>query len=755
MSHRIESLIAHAAAAAAIILLLGLSPLPAEAAAANPIAPTAPTPAPDADLDIPDRLTPAQVDQILAQLTDAQVRQLLSRKLHETAQAQAAAKGGGGGFGVLLVQIRLKLERAARELHKGSLLLAQGSGMVPGEIRQALIKATGNDGWPGVFASLGSLLAILAAGLGAHWAMRRWFAPHRERLQATPDRGFLMKLGPALTSVLLDGIALAAFALVTIGITALFFDESGAVRSFLITYLTGAMMILLAALAARFLFAPQCPALRLLPLADDTAQFLHRWSIRLAAVLGLTWLTAGLLILTGIQIEAHLVIVLATGAIAAGTLIVMIFDARPLVSRMLTGNGGENAAPAGRRGSFLDSWHIFATFYIVAVWALWAASMVARSNSAVVAAIVSVVVVVMIPICDRVTGKILTNLFHRPDAAEQRAEHRFLPVVQNVLRLILIGFAVLVILELWGLPIFGDARAGTFLLDAGVDIAAAILLAYLGWELVKVGIDRNLVPHEVGGQMVEPSDRAKTLLPLIRKVIMIVLSIMTVMIVLSALGVNIGPLLAGAGVVGLAIGFGAQALVKDIVSGIFFLIDDAFRVGEYIEMGEIRGEVEAISMRSLRLRHHRGAIHTVPFGELRSVTNYNRDWTIYKMAFRVPHDTDVDKVKKIFKQIGKEMMEDPELGAMLIEPLKSQGVQMIDDDSALIIRAKFMCKPREQFVLRREAYKRIQAAFAANGIEFARRKVEVTAASSIPGETGSEALPPGAAAAVAAEPTGA
>ena len=106
--------------------------------------------------------------------------------------------------------------------------------------------------------------------------------------------------------------------------------------------------------------------------------------------------------------------------------------------------------------------------------------------------------------------------------------------------------------------------------------------------------------------------RAQTLLPLIRKFILMVLTVMVVMIGLSSLGVNIGPLLAGAGVIGLAIGFGAQTLVRDVVSGVFFLIDDAFRVGEYIEMGDIRGEVERIDQ-ILRLRHHRGAIHTIPF----------------------------------------------------------------------------------------------------------------------------------------------
>jgi moderate conductance mechanosensitive channel len=160
---------------------------------------------------------------------------------------------------------------------------------------------------------------------------------------------------------------------------------------------------------------------------------------------------------------------------------------------------------------------------------------------------------------------------------------------------------------------------------------------------------------------------------LFRKFLMITLAVMVIMLVLSALGVDIGPLLAGAGVVGLAIGFGAQTLVKDVISGMFFLLDDAFRVGEYIESGSIRGTVEHISIRSLRLRHHRGALHAVPFGSLDTITNYSGDWVIDKMTVSVTYDADLDKVKRIIKQIGKELQADPELAPHVIETLKMQG----------------------------------------------------------------------------------
>ena len=221
--------------------------------------------------------------------------------------------------------------------------------------------------------------------------------------------------------------------------------------------------------------------------------------------------------------------------------------------------------------------------------------------------------------------------------------------------------------------------------------------------------------------------RLETLLPLIRKFMLITLAVIVVMVFLSSLGVNIGPLIAGAGIVGIAIGFGAQTLVRDIVSGVFFLLDDAFRMGEYVEIGNTRGRVEKISVRSLQLRHHNGPVHTIPFGQISRLTNYSRDYVIMKFELRVPFETDIDKVRKLIKNVGKEMMQDPELAPLMLGPLKSQGVTHMDD-SALIMRCKFTAIPGQQFMVRRAAFTRIQKAFAENDIHFAPRRVIVEAA---------------------------
>jgi small-conductance mechanosensitive channel len=196
------------------------------------------------------------------------------------------------------------------------------------------------------------------------------------------------------------------------------------------------------------------------------------------------------------------------------------------------------------------------------------------------------------------------------------------------------------------------------------------------------------------------------------------------MMALAALGVEIGPLIAGASVIGVAIGFGAQSLVRDVIAGMFYLLDDAFRVGEYIQSGNYKGTVESFSFRSVRLRHQRGAVYTVPFSLLGAVQNQSRDWVIDKLTVGITYDSDIDLARKLIKQIGLELAEDPEFKPLILEPLKMQGVDAFGD-FAVQIRMKMMTLPGENFVIRRQALARIKKAFDANGIKFAYPTVQL------------------------------
>lgn len=270
-------------------------------------------------------------------------------------------------------------------------------------------------------------------------------------------------------------------------------------------------------------------------------------------------------------------------------------------------------------------------------------------------------------------------------------------------------------------------------IDRFLDVVFVMFVGYIVYHIFRIWIDSKIVEETAGVPMAVAGDegggeasvsRLGTLLPLFRNFILAVVVVSIALIVLLELGVNVSPLFAGAGVVGLAVGFGSQTLVRDIFSGAFYLFDDAFRKGEYIDIGLVKGTVERISVRSFQLRHHLGALHTIPFGNINVLTNYSRDWVIMKLPLRVTYDTDVEKVRKLIKNLGVELLDDPVIGNNFIEPLKSQGVIEMQD-SAMIIRVKFMTKPGDQWLVRKKVYEEIRALFAKEGIHFAHREVTV------------------------------
>jgi small-conductance mechanosensitive channel len=688
-------------------------------------------------------------DAAVARMTDAEVREkLILTMQHQTADEGAGSSGGG--VGVTLARLRLRLEAFVGELGNHGQTIVTGLAILPSELRKALRKATGDAG----LAWLLLMLAIVLAGaMAAHAAVSATTRNTRVALVAAAPDNLPDRLGMAALHFGYSLLPLAGFALAGFAMTVLLVDGNGPERAFVVTFVTGAFIVLVLAAILRVLIAPYIPALRIIPLSDQSAQFLYRWILVLAGTGTILWLFGGLVILTGMALQAHLVLVLFIGMLMTLLVVAMTLSARVPVAGMIL---RQAASPVGEQVA--RKWHWLFILYILLVYALWSLSMLSRGPSAIWPALASLGVIVALPVIDRWIGHALATTLRlqslqagiaklnslveseTSDSAtsnsledlkvRQETRQRYARLGRQVARVCVVAAAALMLFRIWGVNFAGDASAQmqAHFWDAMLEVAITIFIAWILWRVATALIDPYLPgPEEdefAAPGETQPRTRLETLLPVLRKTIFAILAVFTTMIVLSGLGVDIGPLLAGAGVVGLAIGFGAQTLVKDIVSGIFFLIDDAFRVGEYIEFGSIRGEVESIMLRSLKLRHHRGAVHTVPFGELRTVTNYNRDWVIYKMEFRLPADTDVAKVKSLVKQVGNEMLADPVHGQNLLQTLKSQGIQRMEED-AIILRMKFMCKPREQFVLRREAYRRIKQAFAENDINFAARAVRV------------------------------
>ncbi len=362
-----------------------------------------------------------------------------------------------------------------------------------------------------------------------------------------------------------------------------------------------------------------------------------------------------------------------------------------------------------------------ASIAVLAVGLTWAWSIVVAEFNVFWALLNSVGIVATLITIDVLLG-LTTTEERRQRASLLRGVYRFAAVIVASLWIGHVWFA-----SNGALP-WPEWRSVSLAIMSG---GATLFVGFLIWQITNfwaqtaLGMNRIIDPTQVeDDEMMEPASRLATFFPMARVLIGMTILLIAVMVALSNLGVNVAPLIAGAGVFGLAISFGSQSLIKDILSGVFFMADDAFRVGEYIDTGRLKGTVEQISLRSLRLRHQNGQVHTIPYGQLQSITNFSRDWATMKFTLRIDPESDLEKVRKVVKKVGLAMMEDPELGKEMLQPVKLQGVQEIQD-SALVIRIKFTARPNKPTWVQREALKRLILAFRENGIKFAANAVTI------------------------------
>lgn len=511
-------------------------------------------------------------------------------------------------------------------------------------------------------------------------------------------------------------------------------------------------------MVSRFLLAPHKEEFRLLTIGSPDALRLHKYLVGLCILIGVAGFLTAFGEMSGVPLGesgfgfwANLCIHIY--------LIVLLWRNRLGLQDMMRGNP---ALAGSRDNSFARLYPYIGIFASVVLWVV--VKIVAASGNYELLHeqphYITMFVLLAAPVLDSGIRAFVLNFtepghFLRDTAVLERdrkatAQYSIARSYVRIARVVIAISVIFTVAGVWEIDLQNLAAAGVGIAIAAraFEAAAIVAVGYLISETLSLAVNKKMM-SELAASLEEEGDgagdeggaggsRLATVLPLISMSLQVFILVLFSLLTLSHLGIDTTPLLAGAGIVGLAVGFGAQKLVSDIVSGIFFLIDDAFRTGEYVEVGSTMGTVERISIRSMQLRHHRGPVHTIPFGEIPKITNYSRDWVIMKLKFTVPFDTDPNKVKKIFKRIGAEMGTMPEFKDDFLQPFKSQGVFEVND-VGMVIRGKFMAKPGKQFMIRKEIYNRVKAEFTANGIEFARREVRVALPDSATGKVSEEA----------------
>ncbi len=661
----------------------------------------------EAKAQAPAEPTPEQVKSLLQLLSDPVVKSWIER---ESKSSPAPPPESELAADETSISGYVEAQMVAAHDHVAELAAAAPG--VPGEWAGAVARMRQEvAGWfPGEMALL--LAVFVGLGLGLEWLFTRATAGVQARYTQVAAATVPARFKAMGHRLLIEIAGILCFALGSVG-TFMLFNWPPQFRRVFVSYLAAAAVVRLVLSLCRFLFSPDRADLRVIPTTDRSARFLTGWIAAFVA-----WFAFGLItieLLRHLGMDAPTAQLMAYGLGLALLAITLRIVWRPVA----------DPKRAGR---------IAATVLVVAVWLLWVLGAKPLMWT--------LIVVGVLPGTVRALHHAVRHLFRSGSDTTPLAEAA-LPasaiLLDRGLRFLLYALAITVLVWGWGLDVgvlASQESPGARLAQGFLHALLILLIADLLWKLARTAIDRQLAQsaatlseasHAISPEETRRRARLRTLLPILRIVLFVVLAVTAILMALSALGVQIAPLIAGAGVVGVAVGFGSQTLVKDIISGMFYLLDDAFRVGEYIVSGNYRGTVEGFSLRSIKLRHHRGPVYTVPFGMLGAIQNLSRDWVIDKITVGVTYDTDLDKVKKVVKQVSKEIMADPELAKNIIQPLKSQGVGAMGD-FAIQVRMKFMAKPGEQFIIRRVVYDKIKKAFDANGIKFAFPTVTVAGA---------------------------
>jgi small-conductance mechanosensitive channel len=592
------------------------------------------------------------------------------------------------------------------------------------------------------------LLAALAAGLLAlrlaPLALAGW---RRTRLRLASDPLRLSRLFSLFASDLLGVFALLVVAYAA---HALWFSSDSLPSRAAMPFLSALVYWRLILLPVDLVLRPHDAKARLIEVGDVTARRLREAASAIVALELFSTALLRALVRGGMQIPDVKFTALCLGAVNAGLAVYFINRVRRAPAA-----GGEATAPADRPAPafFERVGYPLALLFVFLALIAWSLGVTLRNLRPFWGLIDTAGILIGVWVLDMMVGAGLDYLAAASgerEPSERRAQwHR---IIRHCINVALWLGAAAILVELWVVdlarifPSEGWASYRGSLWSA----AATIYVAYVLCRVVFMHTERHIRPAIQAVPSNEPApiaSRLQTVLPLMRVFILITIALLAGLIALSNLGVNTTSLIAGASIFGLAISFGSQSLVRDIVSGIFFMADDAFRIGEYIDTGRLRGTVEGMSIRSLRLRHQNGQIHVIPFGQIQHVTNFSRDWTTVKFNLRLAHETDVEQVRKAVKQIGIEMMGDAELGPELIAPLKLQGVTDIDPN-ALVVRLKFTARPVQPTFVYRAALKRIHKVFREKGIEFSNPTVYVQArpAPGAPEEESAQLVAMGAAA---------
>jgi small conductance mechanosensitive channel len=706
---------------------------PVQPAAAQPAATPAPAPAPE-------------LERLLQTLESDGDRQRLIESLRALLQAQRQAQPAPAPTPAPGAELP---DRVAGRMIEA---VAQEIGGVGAAIlRAASFIADAPKLWQGLTAIVANPLArerivettttlvvILVVALGAEWLVRFALRRARERHEISARKGGWRRWRDSLLHMLLAILPVAAFGVIAFAVLGLI-APSFVVALIAATMIRASLIARAIGVVSWMVLAPRVPQLRLLPIADETAAYFHVWVRRLAATAIYGQFLAEAVYIVGLPYAGYVFLLKLLGVVVALMLVVLILQNRATVAAIIAGRvepkpeeDAEAAAdaaadtPARHRARrwLADYWHVPTLAFVALVLATW----LLRQDDfgrVIGAATLTVIEIGAAWLLARVARRLVRRAFTIGDELKQRfptleaRASRYSQIFDITAVVAIWAFAAAAILEAWGLRSLQwlVSQTGRRITSSAVSIALTVVVAFAIWEGVRIALDRY-VGRSVGVSLQEQrrAARVRTMIPLINRVMMMVLGAFVALVVLSELGVNIAPLLALSGAVGIAVGLGAQQLMKDLIAGVSMVMEDTVAIGDAVTIGDKSGVVEQMSLRALKVRALDGTLHTIPFGEFKVISNMSKDFSYAVIEVQVGYKEDIDHVIAIVTAVAAEVRKDPDVGPVIRGEFEMFGAEKLGE-TAILYRGRFKTLPGRGAIAVRAFNRLIRRAFEREGIE--------------------------------------
>jgi small conductance mechanosensitive channel len=494
------------------------------------------------------------------------------------------------------------------------------------------------------------------------------------------------------------------------------------------------VVVRLLLVVARGAFCAPSPKLRLLHVSNTAAAFLTIWCRRIALVIVVAAAILQIGALSGMSMDMQHGLGRIVGLILHIMLIIMVLKRRREVEAWLRGKPGEGRSSWHDLKARLASvWHIQAIILIVMVWIVYATELARGIGHPLHLILVTMGLLILFRIVSILILGGLDKLFAMGANAQSgtqlgtRSGTRYALISARAMRyhaplrtLVKIGMGViffLLLFQTWGVDAWAWFEVGGLggrLVSSLGTILVTLVVAVIVWETINFVMQIYMDDLSQQGAYVRAA-RLRTVVPVLRNTLLIALLIIIALTALSEIGVNIAPLLAGASIIGVAIGFGSQKLVQDFITGIFLLLENAMQVGDTVTAAGLSGTVENLSIRTLRLRAGDGSVHLIPFSSVSTVTNSNRGLGNASVSVTVSYEEDTDKVAEILKEIALEMRKEDAFKTAMLSDFQFWGVDRVDGTTATLV-GQVVCTDGGRWAVQREFNRRIKLAFQEQGI---------------------------------------